>query len=340
MFRKFLAIALALPLFSIGLPAAQAAASPWSENFDSMANFSGTDFDGNTSSIVSDQPAGEGFTSGKAIKMANQGAAWAGTKFVLATTRNLISSTNSTASISVYSPDALDRCFNMKLENSANPGLNTEKIVHVTQGWQTINVTYTYDATRIYNVVALMPNIFDVGCKPNSTNKALTTWYVDNISFPGSVDGEVIKPETRTTPQVLINFESTDSSGYALTDFGGNSSSLVTDAPAGGSTGSTKSLKIVTQGGEAGTTLVVKSSKTSLISLTGFVAKANIYSPVAGKKIMLQIGSSVDPSQVVKIDQTSVAGWKTYSFNFEVGGNLEIDYSIATIFFSYLQPNT
>ncbi|MEI7419783.1 MAG: hypothetical protein WCK24_02865, partial [Actinomycetes bacterium] len=91
MFRKFLAIALALPLFSIGLTAANAAAAPWSENFDSMSSYTGVDFDGNTTSLVTDQPAGEGFTSGKAIKLDNQGVAWAGTKFVLPTSSSVIS---------------------------------------------------------------------------------------------------------------------------------------------------------------------------------------------------------------------------------------------------------
>lgn len=51
---------------------------------------------------------------------------------------------------------------------------------------------------------------------------------------------------------------------------------------------------------------------------------------------MLKIESIDHPSQVVEIRQTSVAGWKTYSFNFEVGGNLTQDYPRAAIFFDFL----
>jgi len=340
MFRKILAISLALPLFSIGLPVAQAAPSAWSENFDSMASYSGIDFDGNTTSLVTDQPEGVGFTSGKAIKMANQGAAWAGTKFALPATSSFISSANATASISVYSPDALDRCFLLKLEGN---GPAIERVMHVTAGWQTLNVDYSanYDQSKNYNVAALMPNFADVGCANFAAGKALTTWFVDNISFPGARDaGEVIVPEQRSTPQVLINFESNDSSGYVLTDFGGNHSNLVTDAPEGGSIGATKALKIVTSAPDwSGTTLVTKSSMASLISQSNMGVKANIYSPDAGKLIMIKLESTVHPSQIVEVRQTSVAGWKTYTFDFTVGGNLELDYPKASIFVDFLSTS-
>jgi hypothetical protein len=51
---------------------------------------------------------------------------------------------------------------------------------------------------------------------------------------------------------------------------------------------------------------------------------------------MLKLESIDHPSQVVEIRQTSVAGWKTYSFNFEVGGNLTQDYPRAIVFFDFL----
>jgi hypothetical protein len=66
------------------------------------------------------------------------------------------------------------------------------------------------------------------------------------------------------------------------------------------------------------------------------VAKVNIYSPEAGKLLMLKLESRVHPSQIVEIRQTSVVGWKTYSFDFTVGGNLEIDYPKASIFVDFL----
>ena len=338
MFRKFLVTLVALPLLTSGLSAANAASTPYTQNFDNMVSYSGVDFDGGVGTVVSDQPAGEGFTAGKALKVETKTKAWAGTKLELPATSSLISSANATGSISVYSPDAENRCFVMKLEG---PGVSIEKKLSVKQGWQTLNFNYAneYNSTKNYNVVALMPDFFGIGCNMvwNADNKPKTNWYVDNISFPGARDAaEVVVVEDRSTPQVLVNFESNDTSGYSLIDFNGATSSIVTDAPADGSIGSTKAMKVVSVGQASGTTIVKKGSMASLISKSNFVAKANIWSPSSGKTIMLQIGSTVHESQIVEIRQVSVAGWKTYSFNFEVGGNTELDYPRASIFFDFL----
>ena len=337
MFRKIIAGLLALPLITTGISVANAAASPWSENFDSMQTYSGIDFDGNVTTLVTDQPAGDGFTSGTAIKMETQAKAWAGTKFVLPTTSSFISTANSTASLSVYSPDAENRCFVLKVESNGASGI--ERKVTVTPGWQTINVNYAlaYNPNINYNVAALMPDFFGVGCNGPVDGKPLTTWYVDNISFPGARDGaEEVVVEERSNPEKLINFEPTDTSGYSIVDFNGATSSIVTDAPENGSIDSTKALRVESIGGASGTSLISMSRAASLISQGGFVVKANIHSPVSGKQIMLKIESIDHPSQVVEIKQTSVAGWKTYSFNFEVGGNLTQDYPRAAIFFDFL----
>jgi hypothetical protein len=135
----------------------------------------------------------------------------------------------------------------------------------------------------------------------------------------------------------LVNFESNDSSGYAITNFGGNSSALVADAPAGGSVGSASALKVTTAGpGWSGTTFISKTIKASLISTGKMAVTANIYSPVAGAIIMMKIESIEHPSQIVEVRNTSVLGWKKYTFDFTVGGNVSaLDYPTASIFFDF-----
>ncbi len=331
---------LSASIVGLGSTAANAASTPYTQNFDDMTTYTGIDFDGNTTTLVTDQPAGAGFTSGKAIKMDNQGAAWAGTKFVLPSTSSFISSTNAVGSLSVYSPDALDRCFLAKLEGNGAP---IERIVHVTAGWQTINVDYSanYEAGKNYNVLALMPNLAGVGCNTWS-NKDLTTWYVDNISFPGARDAdEAVVVVPRTAPSVLVNFESNDSSGYSLTNFGGASTSIVADAPAGGSTGSAAALKVISVGEQwAGTTFLKKGAKVSLISAGKMVAKANIYSPTAGQTIMMKLENPDVPGLVAEVRATSVVGWKTYTFDFVVGGDLNNDYPMASLFLNFNGPKS
>ena len=334
---------LSASIVGLGSTAANAASAPYTQNFDDMATYTGIDFDGNTTTLVTDQPAGAGFTSGKAIKLDNQGAPWAGTKFVLPNTSSFISTANATGTMSIYSPDAEDRCFLAKLEG---PGVEMERTVRVGKaGWQTISVDYSanYDATKNYNVLALMPNIAGIGCATWGGEKALTTWYVDNISYPGARDAAesniVVVP--RTAPSLLVNFESNDSSGYAITNFGGASTSVVADAPAGGSAGSAAALKVISVGeGWAGTTFLKKPAKTSLISTGKMVAKANIYSPTAGQTIMLKLENPDVPGLVAEVRATSVVGWKTYSFDFVVGGDLNNDYPMASLFLNFNGPKS
>jgi len=333
---------LSASIVGLGGSAANAASTPYTQDFDSMTTYDGIDFDGNVTTLVTDQPEGVGFTSGKAIKLDNQDAPWAGTKFVLPETSSFISSSNAVGFLAVYSPDSENRCFLAKLEGN---GPAIERIVTVSAGWQTISVDYSsnYVAGKNYNVLALMPNIAGIGCGTWGGYKPLTTWYVDNISYPGARDAsEVVVEVPRTTPSLLVNFESNDSSGYAITNFGGNSTAVVTDAPAGGSVGSVSALKVTTAGeGWAGTTFIEKSVKASLISAGNMAVKANIYSPVAGAAIMMKIESVEHPSQVVEVTRTSVAGWKTYSFDFTVGGNIStLDYPKASIFFDFFGAKT
>jgi hypothetical protein len=146
-FRKIIAGLLALPLITSGISAANAAVVPYTQNFESMATYDGVDFDGGVGTLVTDQPAGEGFTSGKALKIETKEAAWAGTKLVLPATSSFISNANKTGSISVYSPDSEDRCFVLKLEG----GGAIERSLRVVQGWQTLTFNYSLNYNQAVN---------------------------------------------------------------------------------------------------------------------------------------------------------------------------------------------
>ena len=125
-------------LVGLGVGAANAASAPINVTFESndTSGYSFVDYDGNVSSTTTSQPAGAGFTSGTAMQMANDGAPWSGTTFLtIDATSSLLSSANKTASLSIYAPDALDRCVDLKLEGTAT----AEKTLHITgAGWQTL----------------------------------------------------------------------------------------------------------------------------------------------------------------------------------------------------------
>ncbi|NBR55405.1 MAG: hypothetical protein EBT82_05555 [Micrococcales bacterium] len=179
-----------------------------------------------------------------------------------------------------------------------------------------------------------MPNIANVGCGDWATwPKGLTTWYVDNISFPGATKADVVVP--RTTPSVLVNFESNDTSGYSITNFGNVDAVLDTGAPDGGSLGSTTALRIKDQGDcWSGTTFLRRGAKESLVSSANPVVKANIYAPVSGQVIKLKLENAANGNAFKEVDVTSVAGWKTYSFDF-TGFDANVDYNVASIFMNF-----
>lgn len=167
----------------------------------------------------------------------------------------------------------------------------------------------------------------------------------DSTDIEDIVDFVFHKPQgavevPRTTPAVLVNFESSDSSGYSITPFGNVTSVLDTGAPDGGSIGSVNALRIMDQGDcWAGTTFLKRAIKESLLSVAHPVVKANIYAPAAGKVIKLKLENITDNTLNKEVDVTSVAGWNTYSFDF-TGFNADVDYNVASIFVNFTCGNS
>ncbi len=318
----------------VALPAAHASSAPVNVTFESndTSGYSFVDYDGAVTTTTSSAPAGAGFTSGVAMAQDNQGALWSGTTFLtLDSGSSLISSADKTATLSVYSPDSTDRCVDLKLEGTAV----AEKTLHVNgAGWQTLTFDFSdsFNDAQKYFKASLMPNIGGAGCAW-SADKTETVWYFDNISFPGATKADVVTP--RTTPTVLVNFESNDTSGYlagGAADFGGTISSKVNDAPAGGSADSTSALKLSSAGAcWSGATFLTRGLKESLVSAGKTTVTANVYSPIAGGSITLKLESSVTGGANVQKTLTTTAGWQTLSFDLS-GYDTAVDFNKASIF--------
>jgi ribosomal protein L7Ae-like RNA K-turn-binding protein len=234
--------------------------------------------------------------------------------------------------MSVYSPDAVDRCVDLKLEGTAV----AEKTLHVNgAGWQTLTFDYSdvFSSTANYYKASLMPNIGGEGCSWGG-GKSQTIWYFDNISFPGATKADVVIP--RTAPSGLVNFEANDTTGYTAggsADFGGTIGSKVSDAPAGGSVGSTSALKLenlVNAASWSGETFLTLGAKASVVSEGHTTITANVYAPAAGKDMMMKIQSAVTGAFIEK-HATSVQGWQTVSYDF-TGYNAAMDYNMLIFF--------
>ena len=284
-------------------------------------------FEGANTSIV-DSPAGG--TGGQALRIEKTLGAqpWAGVfvvSFAKATTR-ITTSTNPHITFNYYSP--IDNSPT-RVEIDPYPR-SLGKTVIVPKGWSQVTVDFSqvegWSADEDYSKVVVFP---DFNVQKNTSN----SFYLDNLSFNGAPSSIV-----RSAPPLVINFESDDSSGYALADFGGNTSRVVSDPPSDRVNSPNRALKVDKWGETwAGTTLIASGPGTSLISGDKPIVKANIFSPVGGKPIMLRIDNSTFYTQSHQRDATvtSVAGWKTYTFEFPAFDSTVADLNMATIFFDW-----
>ena len=322
-------------IVGLSATAANASSAPVTVTFEAndTSGYAFVDYDGAATSTTSSAPAGAGFTSGVAMKQDNQGELWSGTTFLtIDPGSSLLSAANKTATLSVYSPDAVDRCVDLKLEGTAV----AEKTLHVTgAGWQTLTFDYSdvFSSTANYYKASLMPNIGGEGCSWGG-GKSQTIWYFDNISFPGATKADVVIP--RTAPSGLVNFEANDTTGYTAggsADFGGTIGSKVSNAPAGGSVGSTSALKLenlVNAASWSGETFLTLGAKASVVSAGKTVITANVYAPAAGLDMMMKIQSAVTGGFIEK-HATSVQGWQKVSYDF-ANYDASMDYNMLIFF--------
>lgn len=332
---RVLSIATSLLVMSssiIGLSAtaANAASAPVTVTFESNdtsgASLGGSaDFGNNASSVVTSTV---GANTSKVGKIVNGGDCWSGTTFLIKDLgTQLISDISKIATLDLYSQDPI-ATVKLKLEGGAGDPAREVDVAHAGGGWQTLTFDFgTGPAVAPGNYIKA--SLF-AGFSCGGGNHPAEVLF-DNVSFPGATKPDVVIP--RTTPSVLVNFESNDSSNHALTPFGGVAASVTTDAAAQGSVGSTSALKL-NDGIDCwgGVTFLNSGARTSLISAANPVVKANIYAPAAGLTIKLKLESAV--GGIKEVDVTSVAGWNTYSFDF-TGFDANTDYSIASLFANF-----
>ena len=147
-----------------------------------------------------------------------------------------------------------------------------------------------------------------------------------------------------TTPtELTLTFDANDGSGYALTDFGGNVSSIVTgvDAPAGSDGSVVKVQK--TAGAEvwAGTTFFELSGDGELISDGNTVVTADVFSAKDGATVRLKLEDSSDGNIFVQLDAITESNgsdaWETLSWDLSTAAGLDHlnNYDKASIFFDF-----
>jgi hypothetical protein len=315
------AFSMAAVVTPLATMSASAASSKVIVDFESGAGYSLSDFGNETSSVVTDAPN----NATSALKSVRGTETWSGVTFFNKTGTVLINDKHLIVTADVNAPSA-GKVVRLKLENAGDPGqsVETNATEPTVTGWHTYtfdlgaqaNGTAAYNSAFTYDKATMF---FDFGSTASGD-----TYYADNITFPGA-----------PTTEFAVDFESAD--GYALSDFGNQVSSVVTDAP----TNATHALKSV-RGTEtwSGVTFFNKAN-TVLISDGNLVVTADINAPSAGVELRMKLENGLDNTMTVETTTTSVAGWHNYSFNFanQATGTAAYKssstYDKATLFFDF-----
>jgi len=309
--------------------------------FDSLnVNYATTDFGGNATTIITD-PTNSLNKVAQTIK-SNTAELWAGTTMSTASgLANAIpfSSGNTTIRVRVYSPNSGIQ-VRMKAEdpNDATKSVETEATTTAVNTWETLTFNFANQATGTaainYGYTYRMLSIF-FNFGVTGATAGTKTYLWDNVEFgTGTVVPQLNFP---------VTFEST-TLNYGLTDFGGNTSSIVTD-PAVSTNKACKVIKSNTAEVWAGTTV---GGTTGLGTAIPFTATAKIismrvYSPSIGTPVRMKVEDPNDAGKSVETEAlTTVANaWQTLEFNFanQATGtaalNLAYTYKKISVFFNF-----
>jgi hypothetical protein len=270
-------------------------------DFESTStNYNWFDFDGGNATVVTNPQSNGINTSGRVGRMIkNAGQPWGGSFLTL--NQPMDFSTNKVFRMKVFSPRVGAKVL-LKVENSANAGINYEKEVttSIANAWEDLVFDYSgINAANVYDRVVL---IFELGTPGDGS--ANFTFLFDDIRL------------TNTFPVAIpLNFEYPVTYGWF--DFDGGNVTVVNNSQSGGINTSAKVAKMVKNPGQpwGGSFLTLSEPINFAISRT---FKMKVFSPRAGARVLLKVENSSNPSQNFEREvATTVAGaWEELTFDY------------------------
>lgn len=289
------------------------------------------DFDGGTASVITNPQSGGINTSATVAQIVrNGGQVWAGSKIVLA--NNLDFSTQGGLSMKVFTTAPIGTTVKFKLEGTGET--EVDMLTTVTGAWETLTWDFTGQPTN-FNTLVFMFDFGNVG-----DGSATSTFLFDDIEQVDATGG-------LTQIDLPVDFEGS-TTNFAVTDFGGNTSSMVVDPDVSGNM-VIQSIKTAGAATWAGTTIGTAAGFATNIPLTLADSKMNlrVWSPDAGTPIRLKVEDSNDATHTceTEINTTVAGGWETLEFDFtnqapgteslSVGLSMGWVYNKASIFFNF-----
>lgn len=299
------------------------------------------DFDGGGATVKANPQSSGINTSATVVELIrNGGQVWAGSKIVLA--NKLDFSTNNAIRMKVFTAAPIGTNVTFKIEDAANGAVNVEvpAVTTVQNAWETLEWDFTGTAANTYDALVFL---FDLGHTGDGT--ATSTFLFDDVEQFNNTGG-------LSQIDLPVDFEGS-STNYAVTDFGGNTSTLVVDPTDAGNM-VIQSLKGAMSETWAGTTIGTAAGFATNIPVSMSDTKMNVrvWSPDAGTPVRLKIEDAADNTHTCETEvlTTSAGAWEVLEFDFanEASGTATLAFGLgngwiynkASIFFDFGTANT
>ena len=251
--------------------------------------------------------------------------------------------------------------------HGGNANDTTTTLTSAVDEWHTYQLWWTPESIKI-GVDGTEADAHLVYTKPdNATNN---TWPYDgpmdlilNIAIGGTLGGTVPSENFQyamdidyvriyqidgtaagaAPTELTLSFDETDGSGFALTDFGGNASSIVSglEAPTGSDGSVIKVQKTAGAQTWAGTTFFELTGDGELVSDGGTLVTAEVFSAKDGASIRLKLEDSTNENVFIELDAVTESNgsdaWESLTWDLSTaeGFNQSDNYDKATIFFDF-----
>ena len=289
------------------------------------------DFDGGAASVIANPQSVAPNTSANVAQIIRDGGQiWGGSKVTLG--NNLDFSTLGGISMKVFTTAPIGTTVKLKLEGTGET--EVDQLTTVSGAWETLTWDFTGQPAN-FNTLVFM---FDFGNLGDGT--ATSTFLFDDveqIDVTGGLD-QIDHP---------VDFEGA-TTNYAVTDFGGNASTLIVDPTDSGNM-VIQTVKTTGAATWAGTTIGTATGFATNLPFSGTASKmyVSVWSPDANIPVRLKVEDANDVTHTCETEaMTSVSmGWETLEFDFnnQATGTESLSvglangwvYNKASIFFNF-----
>ena len=239
------------------------------------------DFDGGVATKIANPQISGINTSATVMKLVKgPGAIWAGSKIILAAPIDL--TTQRVFKIKVFAPEAGKRLL-LKFEGNGFVFQKLSSPIVNANTWE--ELTFDFSSDAVNNLNHEIAFIFD----SNATGDAglNSTYLFDDVTQTNG--GPILD-----LPTLPLDFESS-TLAYPFTDFGGGETSIIPNPFVSGINTSATVVKMIKNPGETYGGSVIQMAGPIDFSSTTKIVKVKVWSPVAGKKLLLKFeGSPTD----------------------------------------------